>query len=99
MKSLCLLGLLVSAIAVAGSAIDVQQVSSHSFLLTYSSDTPVSVEAVQQRLFRPAVEVCAGREPVYGRYQQRNAFSVSSRRPGSRESYVFTQQIRCAGMR
>lgn len=99
MKKLCLLGLLVTTAAVAETAIDVQQMSPYSYLLTYRSDVQVSVEVAQRQLYRPAVEVCAGREPVYGRYKNKRSFSVSSRFPGKNESFIFMQQIRCAGMR
>ena len=100
MKKLCLLmGLLVNTVAAAGSVIDVQQMSPHSYQLTYRSNVAVSVEDAQQGLYRAAVEVCAGREPVYGRYKYRQTGSVSTRVPGKQESYIFRQEIRCAGMR
>lgn len=100
MKKLCLLiGLLVNTVAAAGSAIEVQQMSPHSYQLTYRSNVSVSVEDAQQSLYRAAVEVCAGREPVYGRYKYRQTGSVSTRVPGKQESYIFRQEIRCTGMR
>ncbi len=100
MKKLCLLmGLLLNTAAAAGSAIEVQQMSHHSYQLIYRSNVPVSVEKAQQSLYRAAVEACAGREPVYGRYKYRQTGSVSTRIPGKQESYIFRQQIRCAAMR
>ena len=100
MRKLCLLlGILTSAVALAGSAVDVQQISPYSYLLTYRSNVPVSVEDAQQSLYRPAVEVCGGHEPVYGRYKHRQTGSVSTRMPGKQESYIFRQQISCRGLR
>ena len=100
MRILCLLtGLLLSTAVVAGSSIDVQQMSPYSFQLIYRSNVSVSVEQAQQSLYRPAIEVCAGHEPVYGRYKFNMTTGISSRMPGKTELYIFRQEIRCAAMR
>ena len=100
MKKLCLLpGLLLSMTAVAGSAIEVQQMSPNSYQLIYRSTVSVSVEEAQQSLYWPAVKVCAGRVPLYGRYKFNMATRISSRMPGKTQSYIFRQKIICATMR
>ncbi len=98
-KLYLLLGMLTSVAAVAGSAIDVQQMSPDSYLLTYRGDRSISVDNAQEILYRPAVEVCAGYEPVYGRYKQKHSAAMSTRAPGRKEMFLFVQEIRCPYLR
>ena len=100
MKKFCLLsGILMSAVVFAGSGIDVRQLSHDSYQLTYRSDRMLSVDDAQLALYQPAVEVCAGREPVYGRYKYRKSGYVSSRFSGKNELFIFVQEIGCPMVR
>jgi hypothetical protein len=95
-RTLCLGSVLLTVgYAAADSKIDIIKVSKDYYQLTYTSDAIITLENAQKALYRPAVEVCSGREPGFGKYQFESKEPLSEEVPSKEESFVFVQEIKC----